>query len=204
MVFFQTLIFFVIFIPKFSLKILIKTGNMKRIYSLFILLLITTSALVGQTLHVDEQTKKITYSETVSLDTLSKQVLFDRAKKWVATKCEDKKPDVMDFEKGEIKDEVSFVIQLTYDIKYKKDSRVTFDMKVDVKDGKYRYVLDNFRIFDVKSGPRSQEPLEGYYAKLRHNAKPELVSQVDKEVKTLIDDFKQLMEKGEIVKNEDW
>ena len=51
---------------------------------------------------------------------------------------------------------------------------------------------------------KTQEPLEAYLAKQRQNSKTELVTQVDKEVKALMEDLKKLMEKGEIVKKEDW
>jgi hypothetical protein len=162
------------------------------------------SPVFAQNLPMDEETNKVTYTETITLDTLTRDVLFDRAKKWIITKSEDKKPDVADAEKGDIEEPISFIIKLTYDFKYKKDAKVTFDAKINEKDGKYRYIFNNFRIYDVKSGPRSEEPLEAYYAKLRSNAKGEFVSQVETNMKELTDDLKKLMEKGELVKKDDW
>jgi hypothetical protein len=176
---------------------------MKKLFSLFCTALLF-QVVNAQTLPTDPETKKITYSEAVSLDSLKKDVLFDRSKHWVITKSEDKKPETADLEKGEVTDNISFLVKLTYDIKYKKDANVSFTITLNQKDGKYKYKLDNFRIYDVKSGVKTQEPLEAYLAKQRQNSKTELVTQVDKEVKALMEDLKKLMEKGEQEKKEDW
>jgi len=162
------------------------------------------TAINAQSLPLDDETQKVTYTETITIDTLSKAVLYERAKEWIITKSEDNKPSLADSSKGDLKAEISFVIKLTYDYKYKKDSKVTFDATINIKDGKYRYIFNNFRIYDVKSGLKTETSLESYYSKLRHSDKIEFVNQVQEQVNALTADLKQLMEKGKLVKKDDW
>lgn len=176
---------------------------MKYCCSIFVFLLLYSGAF-SQSLPTDPETNKNTYKETITLDSLTKEELFNRAKKWIATKAVNNKPDVANLENGDVEGDISFIIKLTYDYKYKKDANVTFHATINEKDEKYRYIFTDFKIYDVKSGPKSEESLEAYYSKLRHNSKPEFVNQVDGETKALVEDLKKMMEKGEVEKEDDW
>src|SRR5690606_33449290 len=126
-------------------------------------------------------TKKITYTETVEVDSLDKATIYERSKKWLVSTTSSKLETDNEAE-GILKNDETFTIQISYDFKYKKDVNITYAITLNQKDGKYRYIFDNFRVYEVKSGPRSEEPLEAYYEKQRYNTKPEIVSQVDEEI----------------------
>lgn len=172
----------------------------KLTYILFLLLAVPAAA---QTLPIDEETKKVIYSATVEVDSLEKEVLFDRAKKWLISTTSSKL-EAADAEKGELKNDATFIIKLTYDFKYKKDVNITYGITINQKEGKYRYIFDNFRVYEVKSGPRSEESLEAYYNKQRYNSKPEIASQIDAEIQKTIADLKKAIEEGEFVEKDDW
>lgn len=168
-----------------------------------ILFLFIAVSAAAQTLPIDEETKKIVYTATVDVDSLDKNTLYERSKKWLAASTSSKL-ELADAEKGELKNDATFIIKLTYDFKYKKDVNITYAVTLNQKDGKYRYIFDNFRVYEVKSGPRSEEPLEVYYNKQRYSTKPEIASQIDQEIQATLADLKKALEEGEFVEKDDW
>jgi hypothetical protein len=159
---------------------------------------------MAQNFPMDEETNRITYTAVVEIDSVNKDQLFDRAKTWLMTKTDNHKIEKANKEVGTMEDDVKVIIQLTYDFKYKKNCHVTMHANISVKEGRYKYVLDNFRIYDEKSGVKTEQTLEAYYTKQRHNAKPELVNNTDAQVKALIEDLVNKMAKAKSNDQDDW
>lgn len=175
-------------------------------YSLRILLLLLISSVAfAQSLPTDPDTKKITWQEKVAVDSVSKSDLFERAQNWLAHYYKTNKFTPNDTASGRIgKEDGFFVISLSYDFKYKAEHNVAYDIAIDIKEGRYRFTITNFTIYNSKTGPKTVQPLETAYAKMSNQNKTELSSQVNKEVNTLIEDLKKLMLTGKILKKEDW
>lgn len=168
------------------------------------LLFITSFNALAQNFPLDEETNRITYTAVVEIDSVSKDELFERGKTWLMTKTENNTIQRANKDVGTMEDDVKVIIQLTYDFKYKKNCHVTMHANISVKEGRYKYEFNNFRIYDEKSGARTEQTLEAYYAKQRHNAKPELVNNTDAQVKELIEDLVNKMAKVKSNDQDDW
>ena len=158
----------------------------------------------AQNLPVDSETKKITFQETVDIDSLSKDILYERAKQWIKNYYKSDRYDMNDVVKSRLMKESYFVIKLTYDYKYKSDNNVTYMLTLECKEGKYRYTLTDFKFYNVKSGPKTELPLEASYAKLNTQNKGEAVTQINAEVPLIIEDMKKFMSTGLIKNKDDW
>src|SRR3954469_19291196 len=131
---------------------------MKKIISL-ILFLITSFGVLAQTLPTDPETKKITYQETVNLDSLSKAQLYERCKHWMTNYYKSTKFD-MDDKINKITMSGYFLVTLTYDFKYKSENNVSYTITFNLKEGKYRYTITDFRFYKVTAGPKTIIPAE--------------------------------------------
>ena len=107
-------------------------------------LLLTFFALVtfGQNLPVDEKTNLVTYTKVVTADNMKAQELFDLAKGF----CEKKGYTLKEETAGQ-----KFEFTATFPLYYpsatsgKSDEGVmTYLFYMDFKDGKYRYILNEF------------------------------------------------------------
>lgn len=152
----------------------------------------------------DATTKKITYQETVVLDSVSKQDIFDRATECLTTITKTNKFDVNDKANFKLVNEGNFAVSYTYDFKYKSNNTVTYNLGIDVKEGKYRYTLTEFKIYDDKLGPKTAQPLEAYYAKMKTGSKAEFTTNFTNEVNTVIDTLKKFMSTGKEEEKDDW
>gem|GEM_PF-640794 len=158
----------------------------------------------AQNLPTDPETKKISFQETVESDTLTKDILYERAQQWVKNYYKTDRYDMNDAVKSRIMKESYFVIKLTYDYKYKSDNNITYMITLECKEGKYRYTLTDFKFYNVKSGPKSELALEASYAKMNTQNKGESVTQINKEVSLIIEDLKKYMSTGQIKNKDDW
>lgn len=159
---------------------------------------------MGQGLQTDPETNKITYQETVVLDSVTKEDIYERAKEWMATYFKTNKFDVNDKANFKLGHEGNFPVTYTYDFKYKSNNTVTFNFTLDQKEGKYRYTLTDFKIYDDKIGAKASQPLEVYYQKMKTGSKPEFTTNFTKEVNNLIEDMKKFMATGKEEEKDDW
>jgi hypothetical protein len=167
-------------------------------------LLFTSYVSMGQTLPTDAETKKITYQETVVLDSVPKQEIFDRATEWLTNSMKTNKFDVNDKVNYKLMHEGNFAISYTYDFKYKSNNTVTYNLSLDVKEGKYRFTITDFKIYDDKIGAKSAQTLESYYAKMKTGSKPEFTNKFTTEVNGIIDEMKKFMVTGKGEEKDDW
>ena len=157
----------------------------------------------AQVLPIDSTTRKITFQETIALDSLSKDTLFARSLEWMTHYYKTSKFDVND-KISKIGIESYFIVSLTYDFKYKSEHNVTYEILINVRDGKYKYSLTNFTIYAVKTGPKSSQPLEAAFAKMTTPNKKEFYAQFNNQTKLLTDDLKTSISTGKIKKVDEW
>src|ERR1700759_3722055 len=94
----------------------------KKELMLMMLVLTSLMSIQAQNLPVDAETKKVLYQETVEIDSLTKDVLNERAKAWMTQFYKSDKLDMNDVANSRIMKEGYFIIKLTYDYKYKSEN----------------------------------------------------------------------------------
>ena len=88
------------------------------------------------------KTNKVTYSEIVKVDSTNRFDLYKKASKWVAqNKFEVIEEDVLG---GKILAKTNFIVYSEKGVLAKPNGDFTYDITVDVKEGKYRYTFTNF------------------------------------------------------------
>ncbi|HVD97794.1 MAG TPA: DUF4468 domain-containing protein [Cytophagaceae bacterium] len=177
---------------------------MKKIAFVIILLFTGWSNVSAQGLPVDTETKKITYQETVTLDSVSRDDLYQRTKDWIANFYKTDKYSPDDKANYKVGKDGSFEIQLTYDFKYKSQNNVSYSILIGQKEGKYRFTITDFKIYNVKLGEKTAQSLEAAIAKMSGQNKNETVTQVNKNVNDVITDLKKFMTTGKPENKEDW
>ncbi|MFL5729165.1 MAG: DUF4468 domain-containing protein [Cytophagaceae bacterium] len=174
-----------------------------KIIVAFCLLITASLSLSAQTLPTDAETKKITFQETVNMDSLSKSMLYDRCKNWMTNYYKSTKFD-LDDKSSRIGMSGYFLVTLTYDFKYKAEYNVAYNISFNLKDGKYRYTITDFTVYKVATGPKTVQPAETAYAKMTTANKKEFVTQVNAEVSKLIEDMKVAVKSGKMKDQDDW
>lgn len=171
------------------------------VYLFFTLLL--SSYASGQNLPLDPETKKTAYQETISIDSLTKELLYERCKEWMINYYKSSKFD-LDDKSSKLGREGYFIIFLTYDYKYKNEYNITYNISMMQKEGKYRYLLTDFMIYDVKTGPKTAQTLEAFYQKLGQQSKGGFITQLNKEVGDIINNMKPAILSGLSKDEDDW
>ena len=119
---------------------------------------IITTTILGSThaqeLPVDIATNKVSYADVIESRGASKKALFDKAKKWIATKNTTVNPYILTYETeqdGQVAGKGSF--SLPGD---RRKYVVQFAIKIAVKDGKCKYELTDLMIqFKTNAGSSS-------------------------------------------------
>lgn len=178
-----------------------------RISVLFSILIMITAHLTAQnstpTMPVDPDTKLITYKEVVTVAGTPSE-LFNRAIEWVNKQY--KNPT----DATKVRNPASGLIEIIHRIDLTKDDNgiicaagiVDYSMKLEMKDGRYRYTITNFNLKDV-----SRQPIESWMNKTSSVADPlwsSYLNQVDVAVKKLIDSLKTSMLPPAVKKPDEW
>ncbi len=172
--------------------------------SSILLVLLIPFCLNAQTFPTDPETKKITYQETVIIDSVLKDELYNRSVNFMTALFKTNKFDVNEKVNYKITHEGYFTVSYTYDFKYKSENTVTYDLTINQKDGKYRYTITNFMIYDVKTGPKTSQSLEAFYQKMKSDIKKDFLSKVNAEVNKIIEDMKKHLSTGIAEDKDDW
>jgi hypothetical protein len=108
--------------------------------------LFAISSAFGQKYKIDEETKLITYSEVIEVPSVTKDELYRRANLWLSKAFRSGKAvtDLQDKEAGKIiaKGYVGTTIKVPL-IGKQDAGNIRITIAIDVKDGKYRYIIDN-------------------------------------------------------------
>lgn len=184
---------------------------MKRLL-FFILLFIGLTTVKAQT--------PISFSEVVQVESISKEDLYQRAKGW-ATNTFRSSNDVIqldDKENGQIVGKGLFKYVQRYGI-FVWDCTIRFTVTVVVKDGRYRYEINNFEHsadnannrlglglnIGIVTNQMPAPPLNNKAAK-NHTEKVYnyALEQIDEQTEELIANLKKTMDSPTVVQSEDW
>ena len=145
----------------------------------------------------------VVYSEVVMADNISKNELFTRAKKWSVDAYVSAK-DVTQYEDKEageliVKAQFDALYQITF---YQIDPvQIRHVVKIDVKDGKYRYEISNLIVKYLIPSPtqygRSREaemPIERFNQKNRPQNSAKFAVGINNKIQEIIKSLKTAME----------
>jgi hypothetical protein len=170
--------------------------------SLFFGLNLFSNAQSG--LPIDPLTNKITWQETIPLDSITRDEMFDRCKRWLAHYYKIESFTIDSKVSYTVATNADFIINLTYDFKYKSQNNVSYTITLNQKEGKYRVTITDFYFYKVSSGAKTKVPLEQAYAKMTSQNKTETTTQVKTEIDKVLADLKLFMVKGYIKTQDDW
>jgi hypothetical protein len=176
---------------------------MKKIIYLSLFFLFSNS-LMAQTLPTDPVTKKVIFQELVPMESISKDELYDRSITWLTEYYKTNKFDFNDKVNGKTGTEGYFIVSMTYDFKYKSEHNVSYNVLINEKDGKYKYSITDFFIYNVKTGPKSIQAVEAAYLKMTTANKKEFITQLNTEVGLIIEALKATMMSGKVKDKNDW
>jgi hypothetical protein len=181
---------------------------MKKIFvSIFTLFLFNVS--YGQqnqpvpNLPIDPDSKLIMYREVVNQDG-NKDILYDRGASWFSSfyKSPASVLKIQDKVNGKIEGYGRFMIYYVDEQGNKRDGGVVaYDIKLELKENKYRYTLVNFNYKTV-----SKYPLEKWLNKNDPAYNPQwdvYLYQVDTTMQSLVRNLKEGM-KPKVIKKDDW
>jgi hypothetical protein len=170
---------------------------MKNIRINFIALLTFFSGIViaqtsTQQFPIDPDTKLITYKEVVN-ETGSKIQLFNRAVEWLP------KQFVNPVDATKVRNPETGLIEVRhrFDVSYEEKNvprttcTIDYTLRLEFKDGRYRYTISDFLIHDV-----SRAPIERWLDKTDKKYTPAwdgYLTELDKDVKDLIESLKKGM-----------
>lgn len=152
---------------------------------------------------VDPETKLITYKEVVTV-TGTPAELYNRAIEWINKQY--KNPA----DATKVRDQASGIIEVVHRIEITRidkgstlvAGRVDYSMKLEMKDGRFRYTITNFNMKDV-----SRQPLERYMDKLDKSYIPawdDYLKQVDDFTRNLVESLKHGMQAPAEKKPDTW
>jgi hypothetical protein len=178
---------------------------MYRFLFLFLALILCPSlyAQDNAIVPVDPDTHLITFREVVMQEG-DKDLLYDRGAEWFRTyyKNPTSVTKVQDKVNGKIEGTGRFQIVRILNDKTRVDAgMILYDIKVEFKDGKYRYTLTNFNLRAA-----SKDPIERWMNKKDPAYNPqwdEYLTQVDTTMKSLIVNLKKGMQ-PRVIKKDEW
>jgi len=152
---------------------------------------------------IDPETKLITYKEVVTVPGTPAE-LYNRAIEWINKQY--KNPA----DATKVRDQASGIIEIVHRIELKKTEqgaelvagRVDYSMKLELKDGRFRYTITNFNMKDI-----SRQPFERYLNKQDKAYIPawdDYLKQVDDFTRNLIESLKQGMQAPAEKKPDTW
>jgi hypothetical protein len=152
--------------------------GVKRIVLLMLSLYIT-NATFSQSDSIPFINGKITYTETVNIDSVNGNELYNRAKNWIIHNFKAPKNviQVDDKEQGIILCNGTFHINFGG-----KTPAISNTLEIEVKDNKYRYTMTDFHYlddngdFDAENYPKMWLSKNGFYKRLSEKTKEILYS----------------------------
>jgi hypothetical protein len=189
-------------------------------------ILLMTFGLFGQkqkdvtpTLPFDDETKRITYSEVVTVDSsTSKNELYSRGREWFA-KAYKSSTDVLqmdDKESGKIVGKALMQVYHKALGSNYKSGYINYTISLYLKDGRYKYEITNFHHTGQYVGDGNSIPDYGVCEDMINTTKKTMgmsyqktfnyyLTQMDENIKDLILDLKATMsKKTEVKKKDDW
>ncbi|HOW31515.1 MAG TPA: DUF4468 domain-containing protein [Bacteroidales bacterium] len=168
--------------------------NIRSIYIAFLTIIagIASAQVATPQLPLDPDTKLITYKEVVT-QTGTKEQLFNRAVEWLP------KQYVNPVDATKVRNPETGLIEVRhrFDVSYeakgvpRTSCSIDYTMRLEFKDGRYRYTISDFLIHDV-----SRAPVERWLDKTDKSYNPSwdaYLTELDQDVKALIESLKKGM-----------
>ena len=155
---------------------------------IFLILITTTFPVIAQDKLLDIlplQNGSVTYTEIVQVDSVNKNSLYIKAKKWFVDTYKSAKDVIQldDKENGEIMGKGNFKINY-----YTRDPYISHTISILVKDGRFKYIITGFSYSDNQNNKFTIENFPKSWF-----GKKKLYTKIDEEVKSLIASIKILM-----------
>ena len=166
---------------------------MKKVQFLIItIVLISSTSYCQSTLPIKDG--KVTYTNVINVDSVRKDELFVRAKKWFATTYKSANDVIQmdDKDAGEIVGKGN--MQIKY---YARNPRIRHTITISVKDGKYRYIISDLEYSDIQGDKFNIENFPKAWF-----GEQKLYDVIDSNVKAIIESIKAAMTSSK--KNDDW
>ena len=124
------------------------------LFSFFLTAFLAKAQETASKLPIDPDTKLVTYKEVVQIPGTPNE-LFNRVIEWVNKQY--KNPT----EATKVRNPATGLIEISHRIEVTRDDKgtprlsgvVVYNMKIEVKEGRYRYTITNFNIKDVSLAP---------------------------------------------------
>lgn len=155
-------------------------------------------------LPIDPLTNKVTWQETIPLDSVTRDEMYARCKRWLAHYYKVETLAIDSEVSYTVANNANFSISLTYDFKYKSQNNISYTITLNQKEGKYRVTITDFTFYKIASGAKTQLPLEQAYAKMTSQNKGETTTQIKTEIDKVLADLKIFMVKGYVKTQDDW
>jgi hypothetical protein len=135
----------------------------------------------------------VTYSEVVQVDSISKAILYNRAKKWFVASYKSAKEVIQldDSENGEITGKGNFKVSY-----YTREPFISHTISIFVKDGRYKYLITDMSYSDNQNEKFSIESFPKSWV-----GKKKLYLKIDEEIIAMILSLKKYMTSKE---NNEW
>jgi hypothetical protein len=166
---------------------------MKKVQFLIITIVLISSTSYGQS-NLPIKDGKVTYTNVINIDSVRKDELFVRAKKWFATTYKSANDVIQmdDKDAGEIVGKGN--MQIKY---YARNPRISHTITISVKDGKYRYIISDLEYSDIQGDKFNIENFPKAWF-----GEQKLYDAIDSNVKVIIESIKAAMTSSK--KNDDW
>lgn len=160
-----------------------------------IFILVAPKFAESQQLPIDQKTNLFRYQEVVTIDSVSSDELYSRAKAWIATfyKSANDVIQLDDQNTGRLIVKGNFGI-----IYYMSNAWVNHTLTIEMKDGRYRYILTDF-IFDNGQWSAPIEDKKKFFGQRK-----KLYNQVSKQAEASIAEMKEAMKKASPTADDNW
>ena len=170
------------------------------------LILISTS-LLAQTewgVPYNAEKKSIIYEEVVTVNGVGKDELYKRANEWIASYFTGGANKVTE------KDATTGIIKLkdrTTVFRMEKKAKVAdvvvdYNMEIQIKDGRYKYIIQNFRAFQGSTSPGIEIWMDP--AKCEKERALERYATINTLVTSMVENLKSYMSTGSVKKEDNW
>lgn len=162
---------------------------MKKVICLFIIIFSSLHTFSQETLIdiLPLENGEVIYTDVLEVEGLSKDELYNLAKKWVVLKYKSANHVIQldDKDNGIIIGKGNFAIDY-----YSRKPTIEHTLQIETKDGRYKYTISNFIYSDIQNSTFTLENFPKSWA-----GKKKLYQTLDEKVRSIIDNLKKSMEK---------
>lgn len=176
--------------------------NPIRTITLCLFLFQSVSAF-SQELPIDEETQRVSYSEVVQCENLDREKIYDRVLVFYKDEFKTGDLNLNDQQNGVISTNGSFPLPMKTAL-FEWEYQALYTFTVKIKDGRYKYIIDDFRQSSVEA-EGSAPTFMLCYSKTKKKIQAQHRASFHKETTRLINKLKGVVQTGKIGEDtEDW